>query len=935
MSAASVAVKLARRGTALSLRHALLIVLIIALPVAGLSAFVLRFQSQIPTTQETVTSELGHTQSVLTAVRSPDPTARQDGLNTYGLSGGSDQQGNPLHPDTGRLVDPRTVLPAGTRVLAVADSTAEVKTATATITLPVTLGPTADPSFRGRFDLVAGRAPRTASEITATQAALDRLGSGIGARVQLTDPVAKSFTVVGVLADHRHPSSTATLFLPAGVYDGTTAAPGLRDQQFFLPSLDVTPAQTTRLNHEGITVWSRALVASFGPPENQWTLNVGLYLGEYGFVAALAAFIIALLAGSAFSIGAKSRQRGLAMIAATGGSRRFVFGLMISTGAIVGAVAGAAGVGLGIAAGSAWMALTNDGTIDHYAGFHLLWWEQLIVFLYAVLVGMIAAAMPAIGASRLDTVLALRGARKPAPPSRRRPVVGIVMVAAGVALSIVCGIASAYLFTLSAGPVSYGPGSHQSWVAQHAVRLAQASGYGLAAGIILTQLGLLLCAALVVRVAARVIGRAGMSARLAGRDLARNHARTVPAIAAIMATSFLAVFAVSLLVSQSATDVASYMYQLQPGQLFVPASFRSGTSPSAASVRAAISDSVGGTQATTVSGAAMPPAPAPQDDTTLYADVVVPRAERCPTERDGQPADVSFNAKDLRCRDPYANGVDWSGDIPRIVVGDASALAAVIGHAPTQAAQQELAYGGAVALHSQLVEHGTLTIGWFGADRFVGLENTGSPERSTTAVDAVYESPGRALDVMAVLSPAAAAKAGIHAVPMGTFALPRSLPTQAQLDALNGALQRLSGDSEESAQLESGPTPSAEPLIIWGALGGSSFLALCAAGVALALARSDGRRDVEVLDAVGAAPGIRRRYAAWQAVMITGVGMLLGALTGAIGAFAIDGTSRTSLFVMPWGEVAVAVIGTTLVIAAASWLTGGRLRGPSLRSAIA
>jgi hypothetical protein len=63
--------------------------------------------------------------------------------------------------------------------------------------------------------------------------------------------------------------------------------------------------------------------------------------------------------------------------------------------------------------------------------------------------------------------------------------------------------------------------------------------------------------------------------------------------------------------------------------------------------------------------------------------------------------------------------------------------------------------------------------------------------------------------------------------------------------------------------------------------------------------------------------------------------MLLGALTGTIGTFAIEGTSATDLFVMPWSAIAVAVGGTTLVIAAISWLTAGRGRSSMFRTAIA
>jgi hypothetical protein len=937
VSAFGAAFRLARRGTTLSVRHAVLILLVIALPIAGLSAFVLRAESQLPSAAELATNELGHTASELVVLRSPDPTARQDGLDLYNLQGDSDDQGTLLHPDTGKLVDPRTVLPAGTRVLTISDSTARVEAGPAQITVPVTLGPTADRSLRGKFDLVAGRAPRSALEITANQAALDRLGVGVGGQVRVTDPVTMSYTVVGVLADRRNPSSTPRLFLPSGSYNGTTAAPTLRDERFFLPALDLSWSHAQRLNHQGTVVWSRALLERFGAPSNQWDQNVGVYLMEYGFLGALGAFIIALLAGSAFGIGARARQRALAVIAATGASRRLIFALMVGTGGLVGALAGLVGVGLGAAVGAGWMALTDDGTLRHYAGFHFDVRAQLAVFLYAILVGVIAAAVPAVSVSRVDTVAALRGARRPAPQSRRRPIVGVVMVLGGAALSIVAGAAGAYFGSLGSGSMSYGPGSGQSWAEQHAVRLGQASGYGLAAGIIVTQLGLLLCASLVVRWTGQLLGRAGIAARLAGRDLARNRARTVPTIGAIMATSFLAVFAAALLVSQDATNTASYRYALQPGQIFVPSSFENGATLAPAATRAAIVDNVPVSSIRTITGAALPPdrvSASPSQSNALYAELVVPAAQRCPVGADGQQL-IAYNAPDPRCRDDIANGVTHSSIVPLIVIGDADDLAELEGRTPSPAARAALAHGGAVALHAQFVSDGTITVGWVTSQDFGGFDSRASTPSHVTPIAAVAEGPTHSIVVGAVLSPQAAARAGIDPLTMGTLAQTKDRPTDAQFDAVDGAIQRLSGSNQAAAQYEVGPQNGQEPFLVWAALGGASFLALCAAAVALALARSDGRRDVEVLDAVGAPPGIRRRYAVWQSVMITGIGMLLGAITGTIGAFAIEGTSRTDIFVMPWGAVALAVVGTTVVIAGISWLTAGKPRGPSLRAAIA
>jgi hypothetical protein len=402
-----------------------------------------------------------------------------------------------------------------------------------------------------------------------------------------------------------------------------------------------------------------------------------------------------------------------------------------------------------------------------------------------------------------------------------------------------------------------------------------------------------------------------------------------------MATSFLAVFAAGLLTSGSATSVANYTYSIEPGQLFVPAMSPSGKAIDPQAAVHAISESTDVRSVTAIDGARNPGTDdyAP-DSATLFATAVIPDSQACPVDADGE-SDIAYNAKDPRRRDQHSTGAMWSQVIPRVVVGDADALAAVLGHSPSAEAKRELAEGGAVALHRQLLADGSVTIGWSTAFGTGHAGNRAADAHNDVTVDAVYEKTEHQIDVLAVLSPAAAARAGIHPVPMGALVQFNGDATQTQLDAVNGALQRLSGDPSAWAQYETGPQTGAQDAIARVALASSAFLALCAAGVALALARSDGRRDVEVVAAVGAAPGIRRRYAAWQAAVITGVGMLLGALTGTIGTFAIEGTSATDLFVMPWSAIAVAVGGTTLVIAAISWLTAGRGRSSMFRTAIA
>lgn len=113
-----------------------------------------------------------------------------------------------------------------------------------------------------------------------------------------------------------------------------------------------------------------------------------------------------------------------------------------------------------------------------------------------------------------------------------------------------------------------------------------------------------------------------------------------------------------------------------------------------------------------------------------------------------------------------------------------------------------------------------------------------------------------------------------------------------------------------------------------------------ATAVAVGLARSDGRRDDEVLDAVGAAPVLRRRVSAWQAAILTTIGAVVGTLLGLLPIRALTlrpgggpvGTTHMP-FVADWPVLALLAVGLPLVVTAGTWLTAGRSRRVTVRRA--
>jgi hypothetical protein len=937
--------RFARRGAVLTRRQAALIVTLIALPIVAFSGALLIVQSSVPNEAELRVAIFGHAQSKLQQISAPDPSLHQTPAGSAVWDRAVDQNGVPTQVDEDApWATPASALPSSTPVLRLTDSSATVETATGVADLPVTLGPAWDPALHGRFEITAGHAPRGSDEIAVSEPTLARLGVGLGDTVHLDRPLDAEFTVTAVLADARGARSVQELFLPDGAFDGTSAAPQPSAYTYYLPDLDLDAAQLLALNHAGFVGTSRSLADLTSL--RSWSQGAGatesVYLMLVGVGVLFLTFEVLLLAGSAFFIGARARQRVLAIVASTGANRSTLIGIVTSTGAALGLIAGVIGVAAGIGAGSATMALTDDGSFDRYPGYHLSWPTHLAIVAFALVVGFAASLIPALAVSRLDVVAALRGATRPAKPRPRRPVVGIALTVVGAACTLGFGL-------LLAGVNSGwwdGPPGDPSWIAAHTTPLTRALSYAFAGALIVMQIGLIVAAGLVLRAAGSALRRLGVSARLASRDLERNRSRAVPAIASIMVTSSLAVLAMGFMASQTATDAKSYMWTTEPDQALAYAGGSAGLTPQQQQdLQSVVARTLPVTGSFAVISGVQPPtqgdAAAPGSTSALFASPFPSSANICPTHDAQGELVYTPTTRDWRCSDAWVR-FSWGADgVPTIVVGDESTLAAILGHTPSAAARDALADGGAVSLHRAFLNGDHVSIGWWPAssvDRLQNVDVLAHPERSAT-VPAVLESTAHSIGFGVVLSPAAAARLGITASAQSVLAQLSRAPTDAEQDAIRAAADALApgpltGQSVYfGVRTENGPSDGTGPYL-WAALAASSLIAIASAVVAITLARQDGARDDTVFSAVGASPSVRRRLAFWQAVILVGSGALLGAGTAVLAVYAVEGFNQTQVFAMPWLQAAMATIGVTLVIALGAWLFAGRLRERSLRDAI-
>lgn len=360
-----------------------------------------------------------------------------------------------------------------------------------------------DPLVAGLVELTGGRWPTSADEVLVSDDLRDR---GPGDELSLAD--GSTLEVVGTAESTRYTGYPRAFGLP-GTFDL-----GRRAQTSVLVGGGpVTWEQVRALNELGAPVTSRAVLAD-PPPADQLPMEV--QWGTEGLDSATIAVLVlvvvmvllevVLLAGPAFAVGARRQARTLALVAAAGGTPAQARRVVLASGLVLGVGAAALGIGLGIPAAAALMPLFQLASDTRFGPFDLAPLHLLAVAGFGVLSALLAAGVPAWLASRQDVVAVLGGRRGDARPSRRSPLLGLALLGAGVA--------AAWL------------GASRTTGGEVAIAVSA----------VLCVLGMILLVPVVVVAVARLARRLPLPLRFAARDAARHRTRTVPAVAAVAAT---------------------------------------------------------------------------------------------------------------------------------------------------------------------------------------------------------------------------------------------------------------------------------------------------------------------------------------------------------------------------------------------------------------
>jgi putative ABC transport system permease protein len=331
-----------------------------------------------------------------------------------------------------------------------------------------------------RLALRRGSYPEGPSQVAVTDGVATLLGVEIGKTLALDG---RRRTVVGIVENPRQLSDDFALVSPssAGAPDTVTVLVDADSEAF----------------------------GAFREAQRERSALLGFELrGHYQPAPELAMFSVAtvfmllasLVATAGFAVIAQRRLRQLGMLAAIGATEKHLRLVLLTNGAVVGAIGALIGTVAGLA-----LWVTVEPTLEPALDFRLdrlsLPWALLgMIAVVAVLCATAAAWWPGRAVARLPAMHAL-SARPPRPkPAHHSAIIAVVLIAAGIG----------------------------SLVLSHRDRAPL-----IVAGIVATILGSLLLGPLAIRLFARAAGHAPIAVRLALRDLARYQARSGAALAAI------------------------------------------------------------------------------------------------------------------------------------------------------------------------------------------------------------------------------------------------------------------------------------------------------------------------------------------------------------------------------------------------------------------
>ncbi|MFC0532668.1 ABC transporter permease [Phytohabitans kaempferiae] len=365
--------------------------------------------------------------------------------------------------------------------------------------------------------LADGRWPSADTEVAITRYTADQTNSATGDRLKVYLPEVnetREFTITGtVVYDGDRDSmagETMVLFEESFAQRTFYGQEGLFSGAYLAANEGVTQEQ---LRDQVAPLAPSGFEAKTGDQANEDQANdvqAGLsalttyFFGPFAVVALLVGIFLIF---NTFNILVAQRASELAVFRAMGASWGQVTGSVLIEAILVGIVGSTlgllAGIGLGLAGSAALTGLI--GAQLPGAGITVSATPIILAYTVGILVTLVSAFVPAIRASAVPPLAAMREVSRPDKPLKGLTIAGLVFVVPGLAL-LVLGLVGSSLVPLLFGSV-------------------------------LTFLGVMIISPLLTRPLAGLIGRVvgwGMSGRLGVRNALRNPRRTAVTSAALM-----------------------------------------------------------------------------------------------------------------------------------------------------------------------------------------------------------------------------------------------------------------------------------------------------------------------------------------------------------------------------------------------------------------
>lgn len=723
------------------------------------------------------------------------------------------------------------------------------------------------------FELVEGRLPEARDEIALSETTMLAMGTKLGDTIELLHEecmerdceYATPITITGV-------TSTGWVFeldkvdaenLTFAMANNTFARIEIRGDA------PVTWEQVKELNAWGVAVTSRYVLDN--PPSAQEVTDyVGydpgqVYQGSSNDHLVIAALIalgvleVILIISPAFTIAAKRNERNLAQVAAMGGTTTHLRSIMIYQGLIIGVIGGLLGVVTTYLLSIPLNAWIYDWSLL------ISWRVPFIGLIVAIGLGLLAALWPARKAGRTDVVAVLSNRQAGRIPSRTR-----LLFAPVLALACAVGV-----YVIGGKNLS----------------------------VVLIALGLValaLSAPIFIRIAAAIIGRINFPSRLGARDAIRNLHRTGPGVAAItivVAVATLATNYAALALSESFDRDATIG---NPGDIQLQLGAQN-TGGDPEEILAAAVDELG--KQYPIASVAKIYDAVPIDESArldTFLDLEIAEEDMCPNHG------AWALARDPRCASVDLGGpMGYSGRTFGFVVANEDQLDIFhFGSDENRAeAEQTIASGGVIVNNPYAVKSGVAAVT---TNRWM---TDGGRQKSEPVNFTAVATLQTTIGPTAILSPEAAERLGFEGVVSTAIVTPvQPLGMMAAESFFNGQWRF----GESIAYVSHVNAPNWYYVRSALVLAGVAIAAVLATAIlVVVLGSRAARADLDTVDAVGAPPGLRRRFSGALAATIALAGAVPGTIAGLYGyylwsrAMWVRADYSWTILLLPIGLVAI------------------------------